>query len=84
MRKLYKRIQDPLGNRGFLLQKGTEDAPIFIIRKPSISKPAEALEKEVRKEEPNGHELSVQEIAKSVVYDWRQYYGKSKPKPQGL
>lgn len=81
MRKLYKRIEDPLGNRGFLLQKGTDKEPFFIIRKPSISKPAEMVEKEVRRElkpEPNGHEIDEKAIARSVANNWRDYYGSHK------
>jgi hypothetical protein len=79
MKRKYSSISDPLGNTGFILQKGTEDAPIFIIRKPSISKPAEVVEKEVRKEvEHNGHD---EDIASGVI-DWRDFREKTKPKFQ--
>jgi hypothetical protein len=75
-------ISDPLGNSGILLLKGTPEEPIFIVKRASLSKPAEVLEKEVQKDS-DGH-IDEEALVKSVIYDWREYYGKSEPKPQGI
>jgi hypothetical protein len=62
-------VSDPLGNCGLLIDKSTDDNPLFIVKRTSASKPVPAwiLERRLLSEQQ-----SEENILKSVITDWKR------------